>query len=272
MDHVPRDVVAPMEGMENIPIVLGFNGSRSCARAVALIILVAGILVLNGDSYARFVIMEQPFVFVAGWKTVLGYFGVGALSGLSYWWIVRQSMDVFPGGFSLSGANSEAFAFDKIYNINVVRDLRGRVHMVALKAERVKVWLLVGGFDGMDALSETLVHAVKEVNPWVSVCQKKRPHLILTGMCCFVSVLLGFYYLWIAVRLPSHVAPLLPLFPAFLLVCAQTAFMVVFQWSLAGYGMAFIFLMLPVQLVIFQMSILVIALIAPQALGGGCGC
>ncbi len=270
MSDTEYDTTKATEEMENIPVLLGYNGSGAHAFSVAFFILVAGLAALNARPYAQFVLLEQPFVPFAGWKIILGHLAVCAGAIISYWFISRQSMDILPKCFTASGSNSADFLYSRIRSIDVLRDFRGRVHLVFLKAEGMKVALGLGALNRMDEMSDSLVGAVQLANPSVTVQHKTRPRLILTVACGVSLGLLTQYYLWITVGFAPHTAPLLPIFPAVFLFCLELGLVGILQWTLAGYRISTPYIIMSAQVLLSQVVYLFLTLFVQHTTGGRC--
>jgi hypothetical protein len=270
MNDAAHKAADSMEGMENMPVLLGYNGNRSYACSVAFLVLVVGFAALNAKGYAEYVVMDQPFLIATGWKTLSAHLAVCAVSVVLYWTIARQSMDILPKCFILSGSNAEDFLYSKICRIDVLRDFRGQAHLVFLKAEGMKIALGIGALSRMDDMSESLVSAVKNANPWVVVQYKTRPRLILTCTCGVVLGLLTFFYLWITVGLAPHIAPLLPVFPALLLFGLELVLIGALQWTLSGYRLSSVYLVMSGQILLLQMVYLFLTLFVQHVTGGSC--
>jgi hypothetical protein len=226
MDDALHDAADPMEGMENIPVALSFNVSRSYSASWVALCCLVFFSFINGLPYARFAVSGIPFIEALGGKGILGNGILLIAASCAFSFVaVRRTVTLFPDfvAFPWSGAQGNS-PLSGIRQIRIVKDWRGEIDYVEVSTGGKKGFV-VFGLQNMEAFTETLVNAAVAANPSVDVQHNRRPGMVAIACGCIISILVPFHYLWTAGAGMSHALPLLPLWPALLMMGIETACM-----------------------------------------------
>jgi hypothetical protein len=235
MADISEDAADPMEGMDNIPVALSFNLSRSYSAGLVALCLLVFFSFINGLPYARFAVSGIPFTEALGGKGLLGngLLLIVALCAFSFV-SVRRTVTLFPEfvAFPWSGAQGNS-PLSGIRQIRIVRDWRGEIDHVEVSTGGKKGFV-VFGLQNMEAFTETFVGAVVAVNPGVDVRHGRRLGMVAIVCGCIISILVPFQYLWTAGAGMSQALPLLPLWPVLIMMGVEAACMGVCLARLSG--------------------------------------
>lgn len=225
---------APAAESRDVPVMMGFNASRTHAAALALSLFFSMLLFFFGEAYARSVVCDEPLLSAMGWRSFQACLLACGVSGTVYWLFLRMTVTLLPGQVYTPGCLLP-HELAGVRRIEILRNCKGRPHLVALTKETKAPDIMLGGFSRMDDLAGALTAAVKRANPYVVIQERTGPQLILIAVFGLTAFLLTCYYFWIAVRLAPHTAPLLPLLPVVPLFALELLCIGLLHWTLAGF-------------------------------------